>query len=272
MTILGLGSYGVGWAIGVAGYEPPAVPLDGIGLVRLTDSLGLKLLQIADNLPLHTLDAASRSALRDEAQGRGITLEVGTRGIGTEHLRQYIEIAAYFSSPILRVVVDTKAHHPAPDEVVSLVRAALPMLEDADITLAIENHDRFKVRTLAEIIETINHPRVGICLDTVNSFGSAEGPEVVIKALGRYGINLHVKEFVVQRASHNMGFTVTGAPAGTGLLDVPGLLASLQAEGRTFNAIIETWAAPEATMAETIAKERAWVEQSVHYLRTLIPD
>lgn len=272
MTILGLGSYGVGWAIGVAGYQPPAAPLDAVGLVRLTDSLGLKLAQIGDNLPLHPLDAAARRTLRDEAQRRGIALEVGTRGIETAHLTQYVEIAAYFGSPILRVVVDTQEHHPPPEAVVTLVLAALPALEAAGITLAIENHDRFKVRTLAGIIDQIDHPLVGICLDTVNSFGSAEGPEAVVKALGRYVVNLHVKEFVVQRASHNMGFTVTGAPAGQGLLDVPWLLAALKGEGRQFNAIIETWAAPETTMAETIAKERAWVEQSVRYLRALIPN
>ncbi|MBC7813688.1 MAG: sugar phosphate isomerase/epimerase [Burkholderiales bacterium] len=272
MTILGLGSYACAWAIGVAGYEQPEAPMDTFGLLRFADELGLRLVQIADNLPLHVLSDDQRQRLHDEALQRNIAIEVGARGIQSDHLRQYIELARFFGSPILRVVVDTAEHHPPPDEVVSLVQAALPALEAAGITLAVENHDRFKARTLAGIIAEIDHPRVGICLDTVNSFGSLEGPQVVLDTLGRYVVNLHVKEFAVRRVPHNMGFIITGMPTGQGMLDVPWLLNTLRDYGRNFNAIIETWPAPEPTMRETVAKELDWVRQSAVYLRALIPD
>jgi sugar phosphate isomerase/epimerase len=170
------------------------------------------------------------------------------------------------------VVVDTKDHHPSPEEVVGLVRAVLPELEAAGIALAIENHDRFKARTFAEIIEAIHSPFAGICLDTVNSFGALEGPEVVVSALAPYVVNLHVKEFIIRRASHSMGFSITGMPAGQGMLDMPWLLDQLNRFGRSYNAIIEQWPAPEAAMEATIAKELDWVRQSVAYLRTVIPD
>ncbi len=270
MTTLGLGSYGVAWNIGVPGYEQPSAPMDAFGLQRLADELDLSLVQYADNLPLDALSSEEQAQLRDEAQARKISIEVGTRGIQTDHLHRWIELAVYFGSPILRVVVDTKAHHPDPDEVVALVRAALPALHQADIRLAIENHDRFKARTLAAIIEAVNDPHVGICLDTVNSFGALEGPDVVVAALGRHVVNLHVKEFTVRRVPHNMGFEVTGCPAGQGMLDVPWLLAALR--GKSFNAIIETWLAPDASMSATAATEIDWVRQSVAYLRTLITD
>lgn len=269
---LGLGSYACAWAIGVPGYEPPEMPMDAFGLLRFADELGLRVVQYADNLPLHGLSADERAALSDEAKRRGISIEVGTRGIATEHLREYIEIARYFASPILRVVIDTATHQPEPDEIVALVRAVLPDLKAAGVTLAIENHDRFKVATLAAIIETLDDAHVGICLDTVNSFGALEGPDVVVAALGQYVVNLHVKEFIVRRLSHNLGFEVTGLPAGRGMLDVPLLLDALGQSGQEFNAIIELWPAPEATMAATIAKERAWVVESAAYLRTLIKD
>jgi sugar phosphate isomerase/epimerase len=272
MTVLGLGSYGVAWGIGVPGFEQPDQPLDAFGLLSFADELGLKLVQIADNLPLDTLDRAARQGLRAEAQKRSVAIEVGTRGIKTDHLHQYVEIAAYFGSPILRVVVDSPDHHPAPDEVIALVRAALPALRAEGITLAIENHDRFKARSLAEIIRTLDDPQVGICLDTVNSFGALEGSEVVVATLAPYVVNLHLKEFVVRRAPHNMGFEVTGAPAGQGMLDVSWLLDALRLQRRSFNAIIETWLAPQATMQATIAAEADWVRQSVTYLRTLLPD
>jgi 3-oxoisoapionate decarboxylase len=269
---LGLGSYGCAWAIGVPGYEQPAHPMDAVGLVRFAAELGLRVVQIADNIPLHTLSDEQRHAVRSEAQQHGIAIEVGTRGINADHLRRYMEIAQFFGSPILRVVVDTAAHHPSPDEVVELVRAVLPDLQRAGITLAIENHDRFKARVLANIVETLDNPHVGICLDTVNSFGSLEGPEVVLAALGKHVVNLHVKEFIVRRLGHNMGFEVTGQPAGKGMLNMPWLLEQLEQHGRTYNAIIEIWAAPEPTMSATVEKELDWVRQSVGYLRDFIKD
>jgi 3-oxoisoapionate decarboxylase len=272
MIRLGLGSYACAWAIGVPGYEPPETPMDAFGLVRFASELGLKLVQIADNLPLDALNEAQRQRLRGEAERHNVAIEVGTRGIQTEHLRPYIDIARYFSSPILRVVVDAARHHPSPDEVVTLVRAVLPKLEKAGICLAIENHDRFKARTLAHILQALDHPNVGICLDTVNSFGALEGPEVVVDTLGPYVVNLHFKEFVIRRLAHNMGFEVTGMPAGQGMLDARWLLDKLCGFGREFNAILENWPAPEATMQATIAKEADWTRQGVAYLRTIIQD
>ena len=79
---------------------------------------------------------------------------------------------------------------------------------------------------LADIVTSIDSPNVGICLDTVNSFGSLEGPAVVVEALGPYVVNLHVKDFSIRRHDHNMGFTLTGTPAGQGQLDLPWLLGA----------------------------------------------
>lgn len=269
---LGLGSFACAWSIGVPGYEQPAKPMDAFGLMQFTAELGLNLVQIGDNVALDVLTPENRLTLKETSKILGLEVEVGTRGIEVKHLQKYIQLAHFFNSSILRVVIDTASHHPSPDEVVSLICQVLPDLENANITLAIENHDRFKAHTFAGIVETLDHPNVGICLDTVNSFGSLEGPEVVVQALGRHVVNLHVKEFIVRRLSHNMGFEITGVPAGQGMLDIPWLLGSLNRYGRSFNAIIELWPALEATMQATIDKEVDWVRQSVTYLRTLIKD
>lgn len=269
---LGLGSYGVAWGIGVTGYEAPPHPMDAHGLLHFAYGLGLRVVQIADNLPLHMLSDGERAALRSDADQLGMAVEVGTRGIRAENIERYLAIARQFHSPILRVVVDTADHHPTPDDVVALIRPHLTAFAQHSITLAIENHDRFKAQTLADIITALDHPNVGICLDTVNSFGALEGPAHVVKVLGPYVVNLHVKEFVIRRVPHNMGFIVTGAPAGQGMLDIPWLLGELHRHGRRFNAIIETWLSPEETMTATVAREAEYVRESVGYLRGLIPD
>lgn len=273
MTTLGIGSYALAWAVGVPRPEyAPAHPMDVMAFAQRAVDLGVHLIQIADNIPLHTLSASQMDALEAFARGNGLAIEVGTRGIAPSHLQTYIGLAQRFGSPILRVVVDTATDHPEPDDIVHTLKGMLPAFERAGVTLAIENHDRFKAHTLAQIVRDIGSPRVGICLDTVNSFGALEGPHVVVEQLGPFVVNLHVKDFKIYRANHNMGFLLEGTPAGQGMLNVPWLLDTLHGMGRTFNAILELWPAPESTIEATIAKEAAWTQESVTYLRTLIKD
>ncbi|MBW4436769.1 MAG: sugar phosphate isomerase/epimerase [Pleurocapsa minor GSE-CHR-MK-17-07R] len=272
MMRLGLGSYALAWSIGVPGFSAPSQAWTAFDVLNFAHELGLCVVQLADNLPLHTLGAETLRELRDKAAALNIAVEVGTRGIAPDHLRLYLDYAKTFASPIVRVVLDTADHHPSVPEAAGLIREVMPDYERAGVTLAIENHDRFKSRELVELLARIDHAHVGICLDTVNSFGALEGPEVVVAALGPYVVNLHVKEFVVRRAAHNMGFTVFGAPAGQGMLDMPWLLGELAQHGRDFNAIIEAWPAPEATTDETAAKEQRWARESTAYLRGLIKD
>lgn len=85
-------------------------------------------------------------------------------------------------------------------------------------------------------------------------------------------INLHVKDYVVRRLPHQMGFHVEGRPAGQGGLDVPWLLDVIDAKAPCpLNAILETWTPPEPDLGATIRKEAEWVEASVAYLRSHLP-
>jgi 3-oxoisoapionate decarboxylase len=266
---LGISSYTYTWAIGVPGHLPARV-MSTHDLVQAAAALGVHVVQIADNLPLHHLVDADCHALVTEARDLQVAIEVGTRGISPDHLARYIDLATLFQSSILRVVIDTSTHHPTEDEVIDLLRAQVTQLTERHITLAIENHDRFSAKTFARIIERIGSPSVGICLDTVNSFGALEGPEVVVDTLADYVVNLHIKDFSIQRHSHMMGFTIEGQPAGQGRLDIPWLLACLAQKGRDPNAILELWTPPESDVETTIAKERSWAEQSVYTLRQWI--
>lgn len=265
MMQYGLGSYAYAWAIGVPGYDIPQ-PMTHIAFIERAAELGFGLVQIADNLPLHTLSDEQSTAMLLAAKSQNIRIEVGTRGIAPDHLRRYLEIAQRCKSSILRVVVDTSDHHPEPDEVIDTLGDILPEFAKAKITIAIENHDRFKSATLAHIIQVLDNPYVGICLDTVNSFGALEGPDVVIDMLGPYVVNLHLKDFEIKRLDHNMGFSLTGTPAGSGMLDIPSLIRRLKAFNREFNAILELWPWWTGDALSTIDMEDRWARESVRYL------
>lgn len=269
MTRLGIGTYAYAWAIGVPGYMPQR-PMTGIQFLDRCVALGVNLVQIGDNLPLDQLAEDDLQALIDHATALNLSVEVGTRGIMQDRLHRYIDIAQRFRSPILRVVVDTADHHPDIPEIVHTLRSIVPTLESAGIVLAIENHDRFKARVLADLITQLGSDNIGICLDTVNSFGSLEGPETVVETLGPLTVNLHVKDFQIRRLNHNMGFELIGTPAGTGMLNLPWLMSQLDSCRRNYNAILELWPPPENDIEATINKEHRWAIESISNLRQLI--
>lgn len=263
---LGLSSYTYGWAVGVPG-RMPATPLEEHGLLDRCRELGLSLLQIGDNLPLHTFDDARLVRLAERCQHEGFQLEVGARRLTLERISQYADLARRLKSRLIRFVIDDADHHPPPDSVIAILREALPMLDG--LVLGIENHDRFPARTLRRILTEVGSDRVGICLDTANSLGAGEGVETVVRELGPFTVNLHLKDFRIMRVPHLMGFTIEGRPAGGGMLDIPALLRDLAPFGRCATAVLELWTPPEPQLADTLAQEAAWAVRSIDYLRPL---
>ena len=131
----------------------------------------------------------------------------------------------------------------------------------------LENHDRLKAWEFADIVERVNSPNVGICLDSVNSMGAGEGLEEVVRTLAPYTVNLHVKDFGIRRLPHLMGFQIDGRPAGEGMLNVPWLVGQIAPYGRCQTAILEQWVVPDDDPLATVAKEERWAEWSMNYLR-----
>jgi sugar phosphate isomerase/epimerase len=268
---LGVSTYAFTWSIGFAG-QFPAIPMNASAFLRKAAEMGSRLVQIADNIPLDKFSFSERRQLCRLAEELGVQVEVGMRGLMEENVLKYLEIAQEFRSPILRIVCDTDTFKPDAGEVVEIVRSLTGSLEAAQVVLAIENHDRFDAATLVSIIRTVASPWVGICLDTVNSFGALVSPEVVIETLGPLAVNLHLKDFTVKRASHSMGFVVEGAPAGEGRLNILYLLDRLKAFGRDPNVILETWVTPEARLENSIIKEQEWTARGFARLRQLISE
>ena len=266
---VGLGSYGCAWEIGVPGY-PPARPMDVFEFLERAAELGVRLVQICDNLPLTGLSEAQLDRLFARGGELGLEIELGTVGLDPENLRFYLGLVRRCGGRFLRVVIDRAGDEPSAEEAVARLRIVLPEFAAAGVRVAIENHDRFRSRTLAWIVEQLGVRNAGICLDTVNSFGALEGPESVVRVLGAYTLSLHVKDFRIRRVSHRMGFEIEGCAAGQGQLDVPWLLGELAGCGNSFNAVIETWVSSAGSLDETIAREREFTEEGVQYMRGLL--
>lgn len=265
---IGIGSYTYTWSIGVPGYVNK-IAMSAFDLIEKAADLKADVVQFADNVPLDDCSPDELLRLYLFARERGVRLEVGAKGLTSDRLRLYTEIAGILHADLLRFVIDDVGFEPSPDRVIEMIRPAIPLMEERGVSLALENHDRLRCADLLAIIAGCNSSNVGICLDTVNSLGVPEGMDEVIRTLSPYTLNLHVKDFVIRRLDHKMGFCVNGASAGEGKLDIAGLFRNLTALGKCRSAILELWTPFGPTLEDTIARENEWAINSMNYLKQL---
>jgi 3-oxoisoapionate decarboxylase len=235
------------------------------GLIDAAAALSVAVVQLCDNIPLPEFDSAALERLAGRARDGGIALEAGVRGTDPVFLHRMIEVSGILGARLLRTMITATVEQAEAD-----VRRVLPDLERHGVTLAIENYERHSVWDLEGLIQRLGSPRVGACLDTVNSLGALETPREAIASLLSLTASLHVKDFDIVRADHRMGYSVVGTAAGKGRLDIPGLIEGARRNGRDPNAIVELWTPLAGDVEQTIATEQEWARESISYLRRYI--
>jgi 3-oxoisoapionate decarboxylase len=267
---LGIGTYACMWSIGLPGAQP-SNPMDAYAFLTKAKELGLSLVQFGPNLPLDHLHDSDLARLFDYAQRSGIQIECGTRTLEPSHLRKQISLAHRLGASLLRTVPDFEVGAaPSPRELAATLAVILPDLEKNQVRLAIENGN-IPARDLSELLEILGSPWIGVTLDTANSLAIPEGTQHVVSTLAKYAFSLHVKDFVVSRAWHRMGFLVEGRPAGKGQMNIAWILRELKTAGAEPNAILELWPPQQSSLQATIALEQAWAVESIRYLREFMP-
>jgi 3-oxoisoapionate decarboxylase len=247
-----------------AGFSSYALPhsigqYNVFSLLELAKNLGAKVVQYADNLPLHELSPEQLLTLKTTAQKMDIALEVGTRGI--TNLERYLAIAQRLAVPFVRLVIDTADHRPTPEETIALLKPFKNKFQNTNIKLGIENHDRYTAQTLEQIVLTLGTQWVGIILDTTNSLGANQTLQEILPILKPLTLNVHIKDYRIKRQDNELGFIIQGTQLGTGVLELEQLLGQF-----TCNAILEQWTPTQSTPEQTMQLEQIWFEQSLKIL------
>ena len=267
--LLGISSYTFPWAI-INNENIGADKFSAQHLVQFASTNNIQFVQFGDNLPLDKLNVSELADLKDLATKNNIEIQTGARKLTLENIERFIELSIFFGSPFIRMVIDDANFYPTPAEAIHIIQQALPLLKKHNIILAIENHDRLTAVALKDIILKTDPQFVGICLDTANSLGAGDTVQEVLNVLSPYTVNLHVKDIVIKRLDHKMGFIVEGVAAGDGAINIPKLVEQLEPTGRCKTATLELWLNPSNTMEETLQKEKEMVEKSIHYLKQIL--
>ena len=270
--LLGISSWAFQWLAGRPDHRPES-PLTPLGLLDKAMDLGVKVVQIADNLPIHTYPNDVISEFGEMARERDIYIEIGTKGVDPENLCRYLELAKKLDASLVRANFSPPNNEAGITAAVEQIRSVMPQYEASGIFLALENYDHFPVEELAHIIRAVESQNIGSCVDPGNSLSCNEDTKRVVHVLAPLALNLHVKDIAIFRGPYNMGFLVEGRACGEGQLNLPWLIGRIQKEARRdVNAILECWTPWQGSLQASLQVEDTWIKTSIHYLRTLIPE
>ena len=118
-----------------------------------------------------------------------------------------------------------------------LWRAAERLADEFDLRLAIHNHGGRhwlgNTQMLAQVFATTS-PRIGLCLDTAWALDAHEDPVAMAEKFADRLYGVHLKDFIFDRAGRQSDVVI-----GEGNLDLPKMLALLEANEHTASVVIE---------------------------------
>jgi len=198
---------------------------------------------------------------------------LGGNGIGIEH--NFTDATAQtLGADIVKVSMDIIRPRPVaasrfhPKVLAQLkavandLEAAIPLAEEAGVRIAVENHCDSYSEEILWLLDRVDHPRVGACVDTVNGLHVMEDPMTAIENLAPRAFTNHFRDdrIVFQR----YGFKLTGAAVGEGDIDMKRAYEIFRTQSQMKRINIET------EMDKALRMERETVERSVRYCRDVL--
>lgn len=262
--MIGLSTYAYFWRFS----DLVAEPMSLADMLRDTARLGADLFQICDYAPLITMSDSELAEVRALADELGIVVEVGTRGTDPAHLTAHLEIATALGAGLVRSMWTSGDDRPSLSESVARLESVMPAFERAGVTLALETYEQVSTADLIALVETVDSPSLGICLDPANTVARLELPADVTARCLPFVANWHVKDFDFTRQDGWVGFSLVGVPLGEGKLDYAGMLRDLDPAARGINQIVEHWLPWQGDDETTTRVEAEWTEHNLTYLRS----
>lgn len=217
--------------------DAPAMLGDPARFVAFAKSRGANAVQLA----LGHRPEAEAVAIRRAADAAGVAVEgivnlPDDTAAGRERFAAELATVRGCGAEVVRVVMLGGRRYEVftqSDDYITFARAAKATLERAEpaaraagVKLAVENHKDFRTDELVDLLKGLASPWVGVCVDTGNSIALLEDPAATIAALAPLAFTVHLKDMGLEDAPD--GFRLSEVPLGTGLLDLPAVVAALR--------------------------------------------
>jgi sugar phosphate isomerase/epimerase len=207
---------------------------------------------------------------------------MGGMGIGIQHdLDEAIATAENLGADIVKVSMDLKRPRPVSasrfhpqvmaqmKSFASQLKASAPKAGAAGIRIAVENHcDSFSEEILW-LLDRVNSPMVGACIDTVNALMVTEDPMQAIKNLSPRAFTNHFRDDRIEFQRY--GFKLTGAAVGEGDIDMKRAYEIIKTTSAMRRINIETeMEIPMDDMQQALRMEKETIERSIRYCRDVL--
>jgi len=186
-------------------------------------------LEYLEPVYLHEVGAAAREAgLYLEYN---FSMDLGEFGVGIQHdLSEAIDTAHHLGADVIKVGMDMRRPRPVAasrfhpevvrqlEAVAATLTAATPQAAEYGIRLAVENHcDTFSDEILW-LLDRVDSPLVGACIDTVNGLHVTEDPMAAIEKLAPRAFTNHFRDDRIE--FQRWGFKLVGVAVGEGDIDM----------------------------------------------------
>lgn len=270
---LGLDSYSYHLAFGAHADLNPKQKMTLAEFIERVADLGFDGFQIDPMHLVHREDAYLQAISR-QAKKNNLFLEYGAMSLKPEQLSDELEICARLGSPVLRTFAGFNRYTKA-TSVTEETKKAVQNLDRIQnkaktlgIKIAVENHGDFNADELVSIVQAVNSPWVGICLDLGNAMLTFEDPIQACVKMAPYAVTTHFKDHGVVMT--NYGCIVHGTALGEGMIDLHAALNVLQTKTRLDRIILEIPCQAGTDEKNSLAKEDDMVRRSMVYAREVL--
>ncbi|SDP38880.1 sugar phosphate isomerase/epimerase family protein [Desulforhopalus singaporensis] len=260
--------------------------IDLLELMELAAEWGLDGLHVT-NVDLESRDPKRLAEVKAAAKGHDLYLEYNVSFNApcdprvNSSVRQAFCTAHAIGADLVKYSLDIERPRPLygtcmhPDVIRQLsnrcneFKANIALMEKLGVRLAIENHCDTYADEIIWIIEQLNHPMIGACLDTINPLVVLEGPEQAVNKLAPYAFCCHLcdnKLVVDANGTHSIGVAI-----GTGDIDCNKVLQTLRDNAPLDRITFEVeWEMGEDSMEVARKKELQACLDSIDYLRNVL--
>lgn len=214
------------------------------------------------------LDAAGLD--RMVAWGHPDGLEGGKNRAAAKDMERHLETSKAVGGTVMRIVGSSlmfrdEPHGPQIERIAEILKETVKRAEDAGIRLAIENHVDFTADEILEILQRVGSEYLGVNFDSGNCLRVFEDPVEAARKLAKHTYSTHIKDIQPCHGSPRHWTFWASAPAGSGIIDMPGVVRALVDGGYRGMLCVEI-----DFLKDKQADETKGVESAVNYLKGLV--
>ncbi|MGE4282761.1 MAG: sugar phosphate isomerase/epimerase family protein [Clostridia bacterium] len=221
---IGICSYAFRYSIGTKSFKP-VQPFTVFDFIDKANRLGYGRALIFDNLNSQDFDEKLCAQIGERLSCYDMSAVYGLKHLTEDTFEKYLPLAKIMNAESLRFSIPL-AKGAGYRETLSRARKIIMdniyRIEEAGITIGIENHFDLQTSCLVELVDLIGHPLVKHVCDTTNSIAFIEKPIDTLHKMKKNLYCMHIKDFVFEKPE--AGYFMNGTILGKGSQSVKEIL------------------------------------------------